>query len=331
MSHELPDKILLVRLGAIGDVANALVVANALADERPRVRVGWAVHDQALPLVEGHPSVARVHLWKRGSGLRGLRATLRAARSEGYGLAVDLQRILKSAWFARRAAGRVLGFDRRRAKEFSWLLAQEHVAPQDPGAHMVEQYMGFVRALGIEGARPRRSLPRDESAEAVAATWVERHGQPVLVNVGASKPENRWPPERFAELARALADRGEVVALTGGPADREPFQAALAAADGEGVHDRVGRTSLRELIALERRAKLFVGCDTGPMHLAAAVATPVVALFGPADPRRTGPYGTGHRVLRAKSVGGRAPTMDGLDTARVVAEVEAALVDRARP
>jgi ADP-heptose:LPS heptosyltransferase len=119
--------------------------------------------------------------------------------------------------------------------------------------------------------------------------------------VGASKPPNRWPAERFTQLVRALRERDSApLCLCGGPEDRLLFAPVLEAVRGmAGVRDLVGRSSLPELVALERRARLFVGCDTGPMHIAAALGTPVVALFGPADPRRTGPRGAGHRVVRA--------------------------------
>jgi lipopolysaccharide heptosyltransferase II len=164
---------------------------------------------------------------------------------------------------------------------------------------MLEQYLEFARHLGVPDRAPLRHLPRDPAAEAAAARWLEELGGPPLVlNVGATKPANRWPPERFGELARALASElGVPVCLTGGPADREAASHARDAA-GPGLVDLVGRTSLPELVSLLARARLWIGCDTGPMHIAAACGTPVVALFGAADERRTGPYGAGHRVVR---------------------------------
>jgi lipopolysaccharide heptosyltransferase II len=298
---EIPPQVLVVRLGAIGDVVNALVFATALKEHRPSTAIGWVVHDLARPLVEDHPSVDRVHVWRRGTGLAGLGGLVRELRRARYGLAVDLQRIAKSALVARLSgAPRVLGFDRARAKESSWLLASERIPPGDPAAHMVEQYMEFARHLGVDAA-PRRRLPRDAGAEAWADALVDALGAaPVQIGLGATKPANRWEPERFGRLAARLARERDVpVCLTGGPADGAAAARALRAAGGEaGVTRLVGETTLRQLCALSARARLFVGCDTGPMHVAAALETPVVALFGPADPRRTGPYGAGHRVVR---------------------------------
>jgi len=298
----LPARILIVRLGAIGDVVNALVFAAAIKERAPGAHVGWAVHELARPLVEGNPVIDRVHLWRREGGARGFLKLVREVRAEGYELAVDLQRITKSALLARLSgARRVLGFDRARAKELSWLWTRERIAPGDPGAHMVAQYLEVARHLGCAVERPRHPLP----AEAGAATWAEElvgelGAQPLVLGIGASKPANRWPPERWGALgAASRRELGLPVCLVGAPQEAEAARRALrSAGDGAGVRDLVGRTSLLQLAALEASARLFVGCDSGPMHLAAALGTPVVALFGPADPRRTGPFGDGHRVVR---------------------------------
>jgi lipopolysaccharide heptosyltransferase II len=299
--ERVPASVLAVRLGAIGDVVNALVFAAALKEARPGVRIGWVVHPLAAALVEGHPCVDRVHQWKRGGGLVELARLVREIRAERYELAVDLQRIQKSALVARLSgAPRVLGYDRARAKELSWLWTKERIPPREQGRHMVLHYLDFARHLGAGSCAPRHSFPADPAAEAWAEERVrELEGEPVLVNVGATKPANRWIPARFGELAHGLSlDPGVPVCFTGGPGDRATADAARAAAGDARVRDLVGRTSLRQLVALTRRARLFVGCDTGPMHIAAALETPVVALFGPADPARTGPWGQAHRVVR---------------------------------
>lgn len=298
---ELPDRVLIVRTGAIGDVVNALVVATALREAVPATRIGWVVHELARPLVEGHPSVDRVHLWPRGGGLSGLRALLAELRAEHYGLALDVQRITKSALVARLCgAPRVVGFDRARSKELAWLWPTERLEPRPDSRHRVEGYLDVVRHLGLSLPRVLHRLPEDERAAAWAEAEVARlGGRPVLIHVGATKPENRWAPERFGGLAGALArEPGGPVALVGGPGEVESARRAMAAAGSE-VHDRVGRTDLRQLVELCRRARLVVSADSGPMHVAAAVGTPVLALFGPADPAVTGPWGLQHRVLRA--------------------------------
>lgn len=304
-----PERILIVRLGAIGDVANALVVANALRDALPDVHIGWATHPLSAPLVQGHPSVDHVHVWPRGGGLGGVRALLREIRAQRYDVALDLQRLQKSALVARLSgARRVLGFDKARAKELSWLWTGARIEPGPRREHMVRQYLRFPRLLGLPDASARRSLPEDPDAAAFAEDFVREHGAPLLLNLGASKPEKLWPPASFRELAADLLASpietldGPLV-LTGGPGDRP---AADVVAEGLDLQDLVGRTSLPELWALCARARVMVSADTGPMHLCTAVGTPVVALFGPGDPARTGPFGPGNVVL----VSGRALTMD---------------------
>ena len=305
--RDLPERVLIVRLGAIGDVANALVVATAIKEARPEVHIGWAVHELARPLVEGHPAVDRVHLWPRRSGLEGFQAFLGELRAERYGLALDLQRIFKSALVARLShAPRVVGFDRKRAKEGSWMWTTERLPAGDGAAHMVVQYLEFPRYLGLRTRGPVHRFPAYPEAAAWAQDLVQELGQPPLVlNLGASKRPNRWPPERFGELGqRLVAEHGAPLCLTGGPDDRALAEDAREALGDTPARDLVGATDLPQLVELLRRARLVVSCDTGAMHLAAAVRTPVVALFGPAEPGRTGPWGADHRVVRAPGVSG---------------------------
>ena len=310
MTAPLPKRVLVVRLGAIGDVVNALVFASALKQADPDVHVGWAAHDLVLPLLVGNPVVDRVHHWPRADGLRGgleLRTELRAER---YDCAVDLQRILKSATLAKLSgAPRVIGFDRARTKEGAWLFTNERVAPGPANEHMVERYLAVARHLGAAAEKPVWSLPIDDDSESEMEARFGRHA-PILVNLGASKPANRWADAGYVELVRALSERGEAqVVLSGGPDDRTLFAETLAELEGSpGVVDLVGRTNLLELAALARRARAMVTCDTGPMHLAVACGLRVVALFGPADPDRTGPFGAHHRIVRPP--GGSTDTRD---------------------
>jgi ADP-heptose:LPS heptosyltransferase len=295
--------VLVVRLGAIGDVVNALVVAGGLKHRDPAIRIGWAVHGLAAPLVRENPAVDRVHVWEKDAGVQAFRAFLAELRAERYELAIDAQRLFKSALVARGSgAPRVLGYDRARCKEQSWLLTRERVAPRSAaGARpMIEQYLDLLEHLGVPRAPVERPLPRSSADSAWAEALLARvGGAPVLVNLGASKPANRWRPERFGELAAALAPRFPVC-LMGSSADRELARPALERVRAlPNVHDLVGATTLLQYLELARRARLYIGCDTGPMHLAAAAGCRCLALYGPADPARTGPWpAEAHRVLR---------------------------------
>ncbi len=334
----LPEapRVLVVRTGAIGDVVNALVFAAALRDARPRAHIGWVAHPLVAPLLSRNPAVDTVHIWPRGGGVAGVWRLVREVRASRYELAVDLQRLQKSALVARLSgAPRVLGYDRGRTKEASHVWTRERVAPGDPRAHMVDQYLEFARHLGVPAEAPRWPLPPLEGArERALALLAPLAGAPfVALNLGASKPPNRWPPAHFAGLADLLAQqdgaagRAPAIVLTGGPGDRAAADEVLGATTAVTL-DLVGRTGLLELAAVLEEAALVVSGDTGPMHVAAAVGATVVALFGPADAQRTGPYGPRHRVLREPAWDGvaRPEARMAALTPRVVAEAVRALL-----
>lgn len=305
---QIPKRILIVRTGAIGDVTNALVLAEALKATGLVEHLGWVIHPLSLPIVQGHPAVDQLHVLRRDGGMKEWLRLRCELRQEQYDLAIDAQRILKSAILTRMSgAPRRLGFDRKRSKEGSWLFHKDRIQPSG-GPHMVDWYLEFAEALGLKNPSPRRRLPRDESAEA----WADRqlaglpcHGAanpaPICVHIGGTKAAKRWAPSRYGDLLELLKeeDMGPVI-LTGGPSDRTDADEALKG--GLPGLDLVGKTTLPELIALLRRCRAWVGCDTGPMHIAAALDCPVVALFGTGEPMRTGPYGQGHQVLGVSEV-----------------------------
>lgn len=300
--NERALRILIVRLGAIGDVVNALIVANGIRHHWPDATIGWAVHPLSKPLVEGHPSVDRVHVWTKGTGLRGFRGIVDEVKRESYDVALDLQRLQKSALLARLSgAPRVLGFDRGRAKEQSWLWTRERITPGHPREHMVLQYQRFLDLLGLPKEPLIRTLPQDDASAAWAATFVAETCQgraPLLLNIGASKLEKQWPEASFRALGPELQrDHPEVpIVVTGGPSDIDLGHALIESAPH--WHDLTGETSLRQLMALIALSRGMVTGDTGAMHMAAALGVPTVAIFGPSDPIRTGPYGSGHVTLQ---------------------------------
>jgi len=299
VAPSIPERILVVRLGAIGDVVNALTIAAALKSASPRTHIGWAVHPLCEPLARGHSSVDAVHVWRRDQGFGAFRRLVGEIRAQRYDLAIDAQRILKSALLARASgAPRVLGFGRDRAKELSWLLTREHLAPRAGVAHMVEHYLDFVRALGVEQPSVRLEGPSSPAAAANAQAWIAALGAaPIVLHIGATKPASRWSIEGWRVLARRLdGEYDRAVCVVGGPSERAAGDEVLGAAASS--RNFAGRTSLVELSELLRRSRVVVSCDSGPMHVARAVGCPVVALFGAADERRTGPFGADAAVVR---------------------------------
>lgn len=289
------DRILIVRLGAIGDVINSTVLLNHLRDLYPRAFIAWAVHPVAAPMLEGHPGLDERIVIPRSQfpfRLGGLRQLLGA---HGFDLAIDLQKLAKSALVAYLSGAPVrIGYDLARTKELSWLLHTHRIPAGDPQSHVVDQVLEFARLLGVPDARAVWRLPITDAdrevARAIGLPAARRH---VVVSIGASEPSKRWFAPGFARLLELLHAAGAVPVLIGGPS---PEERALAD-DIRGMvrvsfKDAAGQGTVRSLLGLLEPAGAFVGSDTGPLHLAAAMGIPCVGLYGPQNPRRSGPYGS---------------------------------------
>jgi heptosyltransferase-1 len=327
--------ILIVKLSAIGDVIHTLPSLAALRRCHPEADITWVIEEAAADLLAGHPDLNRVIVSGRKRWLRELRrgriaaplremlSFFRDLRGRRYDIVIDFHGLLKSAVIVLLSSGRrKLGYDS--LQEFSGLFYNEKI-PEEMGKHAVERYLDFVRyiaggsgkaclaptpAFNIfigEEERRRAATLLDENSAILATT--EKDGGDagsgrrkkegvrfVAVNPVAFWETKLWEDEKFAELCDRLREElGIGVVLTGG--ESAPLE-RICRKMRTGAVNLGGRTTLRELASIYRRAALLVTTDSGPMHLAAAVNTPVVALFGPTDPVRTGPYGSGHRVIR---------------------------------
>jgi len=277
-------EILFVKLGAMGDVINTLPLAIALK-ERLGARIHWLVEPLSLPLVAGHPAVEKTILFERKRLAASIPKVIKAVRAERFDIVFDLQRTIKSGSFTLAADGkRRIGFDRVRCKELTWLFPFERIKPQDPKRHMLLQYLEFAEQLGIHDPKIRWDIP---------VSGIHPFALPeqyLVLNIGATKPANKWTTQGFADLARLAKERyGVPSVLTGGPEDRAMADEIVRLA-GSSVINLAGATTVTELKEVLARARTVVSCDTGPMHLAVALGKEVIALFGPADPRRTGPF-----------------------------------------
>lgn len=276
--------ILIVKLGALGDVINTLPLAVCIKN-RLKARIHWLVAPLSYPIVVRHPCVDKVILFDQGRLSDSMTDVLRHLRSQRFDITLDLQRILKSGLLCLAAKSvRRIGFDRRRCKEMTWLFPFERIPRSRPTAHMVRQYLEFAKYLGIEDENVQWAMPASSGRPA------EVPENYMVLNIGATKPANRWTAEGFAQLAAAVRKRFALPSiLTGGKEDREMAR-RITAISREKIIDLVGRTSINELQDILQYAKAVVTCDTGPMHLAVALGKEVVALFGPSDPGRTGPF-----------------------------------------
>jgi heptosyltransferase-1 len=310
-------KILIVKLSAIGDVIHTLPTLTALRRHYPNAQIDWLVEEAAADLVQGHAAVNRVLVWRRREFVQFLRAgrlssavrlflsLLLALHDTRYDLIIDFQALLKSSlWIflsrGRRKAGFGQGMEH---SESSHLFLNERIPAVSMEMHALDRGLRLLQALGIPESQVLYDLPIGEDDERAAEHLLIESGvrldQPlVAINPVAKWPTKLWAAERFRELAERLLEKGFQVVFTGSKEDR-PFINEMAGALGSSGIRLDGRTTLKVLAAVYRSASVVVSTDTGPMHLAAAVGTPVVALFGPTAPRRTGPYGESHVVLRA--------------------------------
>ena len=299
-------KILIVRLGALGDVVHALPVAAALRGRYADAQIDWLVDARYAGLLELVPVVDhRIVISTRGQagsggarrgerrfdGKLGVVSAIRAMRTERYDAAVDLQGLLKSAALARASgARRVVGFDRRHLRERAASLFYTERCHPGAAAHVVDKNLSVLPAFGIHDATPAFpfSVGDSEALSEVRGDAGERRAFAVI-NPGAAWPNKRWPPERFGALAAWLREHhGLDSVVLWGPGEERLARAV--AGTSQGAARPAPRTGLRDVIALAGAARLMVSGDTGPLHLAAAVGTPIVALFGPTDPARNGPW-----------------------------------------
>ncbi len=311
------ERLLIVRLSAMGDVIHTLPAAQALRDTFPEAMIGWVIEERWAELLcapgtarRGPRSAQRpLADWVHAVNLTGWRRSLftivtaqqiarvwNDVRAAHYDVAVDLQGAIRSAVLARWSGAHVVyGAAESRESPASLWYTRRSVAR---GVHVVEQNVSVAEAVAQRKlAVPHVELPRDAEAERRIEQRLAEMGIRgfAILNPGAGWGAKRWPAERYGRVARQLKDFGVDAILNYGPGEEDLAREAEVASEGAA---RAMKCSISELIALTRRARLFVGGDTGPMHLAAALQVPVVAIFGPTDPARNGPYATRSVVLR---------------------------------
>jgi len=308
-------RVLIVRLGAMGDVIHALPAVTALRAALPDAHLGWAIEERWSELLcasedcnargPAMPLVDAVHLvntqaWRAApfsdETWKEARGAFRTVRDARYDIALDFQGSLKSAVVA-ALSGAATRIGNTRPWERAAAMLYSHPV-EVRSAHVVEQALELASAVaGTHLHYLPPALPLDAADEQWADEVAQRNlGKCALLCPGAGWGAKRWPAERYGAVARALADAGLAALVNHAPAEAVLAAAVKAASNGDA---QPITCSVSELVALMRRAKLVIGGDTGPVHLAAALGVPVLALHGPTDPKRTGPFGTRAIVLRS--------------------------------
>jgi heptosyltransferase I len=286
--------ILIVRLGALGDLVHALPAVAALRAAWPDARIDWLVDSRYAALLQLVPVIDRA-IVMGGRGTRPALSVIRELRRARYDMAIDFQGLLKSAALARLAGAReTAGFIAGQLREPSAGVFYTRRIPADDSGHVVRKNLSMVEALGAparETASPLKVTSSPVPGRVRELLQCGPAGRFALVNPGAGWPNKQWPADRYGAIAaHLLARHGMPSIVTWGP--KEQALAAEAAAASDGAAMVAPSTTIADLVELSRAAAIAVAGDTGPMQLAAAVGTPVVGVFGPTNPLRNGPWNT---------------------------------------
>lgn len=333
----MAPRIALIKLSSLGDVVHALPVAATLRARVPDAHLTWIVERREAAVLRDHPALDALiavdtRRWRRARSLSDLADVVgamgemrRRLRAAAFDVALDLQGLLKSGVIA--AATRAplrIGLPARRCREpLSAVFTNRRVEPPPAARHIVDQHLSLLAPLQIGDPVREFRLPVDAAAEARAEEFLAAGGlKPgrhlVVLNPGAGRSDKRWPEERFRALAdRLTEDAGADVVVVWGPGEEPTGRRIAPPGDSRAVLGPP--TNLHELVAFLRRASVLVAADTGPLHLAAALGTPCVGLYGPTSAVRNGPYGSGHRCLQGPD--GRMTTIEVDAVFRAVTEL----------
>nr|HID57662.1 lipopolysaccharide heptosyltransferase II [Desulfobacterales bacterium] len=310
-----PSNILIVKLSAIGDVIHTLPAVWALREHFPCAHITWLVEEEAADIVKGHEAVDRVLISRRKTWLRGLLKGrthknvmelvhfIKTLRDTKYDMVIDFQGLFKSGIlvFCSRGTHKI-GYDKTR--ELSYIFLNERVPPFDMDKHAILRYLNLVESIGASTDHvffrmSIRSCDRERARKLLQTRGWQGIRPLIAIHPMAKWKTKLWPLDRFSKLCSAIQERfGGMVIFTGSKEDGKEVKRIVSTGNSR-VIDLSGETDLMRLAAIYELADCVVSTDSGPMHLAAAIGTPVVALFGPTAPWRTGPFGDQHQIVRA--------------------------------
>lgn len=308
------SRLLVVKTSSIGDIVHALPVVQAIKEAAPHLSLGWVVRRRCADVLRGNPWVDALIVMPDKPSPRELLALSRELHEANYEVALDMQGLFLSGLVTRLSVAPVrLGWDRNRELN-ALFLTHPRVPGKGQRRHEIDLLYGFAEALGIHVSHQEFTPQPYLASEGLARAeeWLAGLPRPrIALNVGASRAYKRWPTERWQEVAQELAGAGRSLVFVGDKHDAEIVAQIVPSLSGN-FADLAGKTTLRELASVLASCDLLVTADTGPMHLAVAVGTPVVALFGATDPARHGPYGRRNIVLHKPVPGlivpGKRPT-----------------------
>lgn len=293
------DRIGIVMMSAVGDAVHVMPVIHAIKAHAPQSRITWVLQPGPATLVRGHPLVDDIVVFDRSRGWRAYLDTRAALATRPFDVVLGLQVYFKAGLVTALTRSPVkLGFDRARARDANWLFTTHRIAPH-AGQHVQDQYFEFLDALGVPHGAPTWTLgPWNDEERAWQQSFLAGFDRPIApIVVATSKPEKDWAPERWAAVCHTLwHEHGLQPVLVGGKSAREVAAETVILRDAPFAHSALG-SGLRKLAAILDGAAVALSPDTGPLHLAIALRTPVISLVGYTNPKRVGPYDFAHDLL----------------------------------
>jgi heptosyltransferase-1 len=305
-TQELPPSpsILIILMGSMGDVVRGLCLVSHIKHNLPQSQVTWLIEPKLAELVGLHPQIDKIIVFDRPRGVAAVWDLYKDLAQEHFDITLDLQRHFKSGFFSLLSkAKRRVGFNRRNSKEFNWLFNNEQIDHYSNDLPKVHHYLKFAEHLGLSEPTSLQFGLSSLDLKATASSIVAEISDPyIAVVMGSSWESKDWSFEGYCRLVIDILSSGKKqVVLLG---DHSMSTNALKLSEkvsSPGLINLVGKTSLVELVCVLKAAAAAVGPDSGPGHLAAAVGTPYVSIFGPTSPKRTAPYGSEHLVVQSSA------------------------------
>ena len=286
-----PDSLCILRLSAVGDISHTLPVVRTIQHVWPHTRLSWIIGKTEYQLVYDIPDIEFI-VFDKKAGWRGYQEVRRHLRGRRFDVLLDMQMSLRASMLSLFVHSPIkLGFDRQRAKDLQWLFTNHQIAYQ-ARQHVIDSFFGFSEALGIQQKLLRWDIPIPEEARSTLQEHLPA-GKPYLVISPCSSMTYRnWDAEAYAQVARYANEKyGLSIVLSGGPSEIEhEFGRIITQHCQVPVINLIGKTTLKQLLALLQDARVVIAPDAGPAHLANAVGTPVIGLYATTNPDRARPY-----------------------------------------
>ena len=284
--------VCLLRLSAIGDTCHALAALRTFQAAWPETRFTWIIGKLEAKLLTAIVPEIEFITFDKGATLREFLRLSRVLRGRRFDLLLDMQLSMRASLLSRLIDAPIkLGFDRERARELQWWFTNAQIAATAP-EHVLDSFLGFARACGIEPGTPRWDVSLPQAALEYARSVIGDERPTLLINPCSRHKARNWSAERYAAVAEhAESVHGMRVVLVGGRSSLETqMGATITSSSRAAILNQIGKDTLPQLLALMSRSSVLLSPDSGPAHMAAMVGLPVVGLYAATNPRRTGPY-----------------------------------------